>query len=125
MGEYDKSIATANRLIQLKGRTVSLIDYKSDVDDSEKPWRGPASTPVVNDTINGKVVFLDFERKEIDGKNILATDQKVLVPVIIIGSKDITQYKVLIDGSKRYNISLFNELKPGDDVVFYTLRARK
>ncbi len=75
MSNYDRPRATVLRLLTKRGKAVVLTRGRDDADydPTDGTWSGDA--PI---ELKGVGVFLDFEAFELNGKDVLATDKKML-----------------------------------------------
>ena len=71
---YTKLAATANRLLGLNGKSVTIVRTAKGTYD---PAAGE-TTGDTNQNIVGNAVFVNFKNSEIDGKNILSSDKKMI-----------------------------------------------
>jgi len=131
VSEYSSAIDLAARLIIKKGREV-IFRHKvaaptdgtpSGADD--EPWnKADPSWP----TQKLKMVFLDYEQKEIDGTNIKSGDKKVLMFAKGVKYQPNTSDQIVElpkHGGKTWNIVDVDKLQPGEEVVMYTLQVRR
>ena len=111
MADYAGLAATANRLIEANGRTLTLRTFAPSGD----AWN-PTLTPTDSSVIG---VVLKFSAAEV-GDLVQADDKKILF------SADVspTAQDKIIDGSIVYSIVSVNEIKPGPTSVLYIVQAR-
>ena len=126
MGEYDSSVALAQRLLTKKGASAILRStVVSTPPDPSKPWIPGPSTPTDQ---NVKALFLNYAQKYIDGTLIRTGDQQVYLP-----SMDITGAPIFpaIDGliirgtEKPWKIIGIDPLKPGEQQIMFTVQVRQ
>lgn len=117
---YLTNRATATRLINKKGRTVTLSNKVVTTPDPAEPWNKTPGTDVTEDT---KAVIMKYELKEIDGELVKVGDMKALVPYI--EGVDVKNFDTLIDGSETWKIKKVTPVQPGDTLIFYRLNLRK
>ena len=132
MGEYDSAIAIAQRLIQTKGRAVSIRrDLGTTPVDAAKPWLG--TQPSTSDTatfaaffdarITGLLARLapgrDLERTPFEAEGVVA-----LVPASGLSFAIEPEMK-LVDGPTVWHITSAEAIRPGLDAVLYVLELRK
>lgn len=128
---YTSLRATAERLIEENGRTLTLVrkDQGNPVDPA-KPWR--ASTGAAEITVDVIGVVLEFEKDEVDGTLVLKTDKRVFVAdksVVDEGGSaanlKIEDYSDLVDGTTRYRIINPTTIEPGGQRIYYDLQVRQ
>lgn len=128
MGVYDSQVALALRLIQEKGKAITLQQVNTIVPDDAKPWETSAETP---DPIVMRAVFLNFNHQDVETHHrmgdteIDAGDVKALVaadPAIAyvpsVGDN-------ITDEETTYSIEWVQVLAPNGQKILFTLRLRK
>lgn len=115
MSIFAKAQATAQRLIDKYGRTITLRRGNPGAYNPTSGGFSGAST--VDHTV--KAVFTNYNEAEIDGEIIQRDDMRVL----IAGTKP-EKDDILIDGSKKSTIVNVKETKPGDLAVLWEAQAR-
>ena len=119
MGEYDGSAAMALRLIQKKGRTVTLRTksgtYNPDTDDFSSQTEDDASV---------KAVFTNYSNSQIDGELVRRGDKRLLMAALGLESSPSGRDQV-IDGDDTYKIISFETIQPGDTPILYKVQVRK
>lgn len=122
---YGPLAAKAVTLIAKYGKTVTLERATSaNPADANKPWRGPVQAAPLTRTPKGLVA--SWEKNEIDGEHIRATDIKLLVAgqdAQLVGV-DIERFTIATVDTVAYGCTNVNPVKPGDTVLLYTLRLR-
>lgn len=123
MGAYDAAMETTVRLLRAKGQAIVLVETTDGPPpDPEKPWKPGAPIQVEHPSVG---VFLDFTAKEMgEDSRILQGDLKCLMPAKGLAVVPDTGMKV-IRGVKSYAIVRYEELKPADDPIMYTLHCRE
>jgi len=131
MGEYESAIALAQRLIQQKGRAVSIRrDVGTLPVHSAKPWLG--TQPSTSDTATFAAFFdtrvsellarlapgRDLERTTLEGEGAVA-----LVPASGLAFAIEPEMK-LVDGTTVWHITRAEAIRPGPDAVLYVLELR-
>lgn len=124
-----KIIAKAKLLIEREGRAISLLKPSVTNSDATKVWRGSVADATPAETRNVKGVFTNFEKSEIDGKNILFSDYKIIIPSTdlldaAITESDMDGYTKISDGSNQYQIVHYKVIKPGNVIYIYQIQAR-
>lgn len=123
---YDKLAQTAVRLIAKTGRSVTLQKLDATPEDSNKPWKGPA-TPTVADSADLIATFvpagggglgLDF----IDDELLKRAEQ---VALIAPSEKDVSEFHAVLDGSSRWKIEWVQVLKPAEKVLLYIVGVKR
>lgn len=128
MGEYDKALALAQRLIAKKGRAVSLQRLTSTPTDASMPWKGQGS-PVVEQTLAVQAVFLPHTGTIDLGKYLEITEDLLKrceqVALIAGSTVDLTTFHQFLDAGSTWKIEWMRELKPGDLTVLYVFGVKR
>ena len=132
MGEYDSAIALAQRLIETKGRAVSIRrDVGTTTVDPAKPWLGMqptfSDTPTfaaffdarISDLLERLASQSRPERTAVEGEEVLA-----LVPASGLGFVIEADMK-LVDGFTVWHVMRAEAIRPGTDGILYVLELRK
>ena len=120
MPEYDKAIALAKRLIDKKGRIVTVFQRETAASDSDKPWD---VDEVQRLTFDAKAVAFPVESKYVDGTNVLITDKQMFLAAVDASFAITPQCKVRDKGYDNQVIKV-EALEPGDQAVLYTVVMR-
>ena len=120
--DYPALIATAQRLITENGRSVTFVEFDTTLDDSDKPWRGPAdprATP--ESTLTVDAVFVEPLSVEQLGsstriKDLLARSDKIMI-VSPGANVDLTIFQEVVDGSESWKIQGVETLQPGSEII--------
>ncbi len=123
MNEYIKSIATAKKLIEKKGRPFILqrnlsISYTS----INQPWDG-VGTSLLKVSIIG--VFLNYKQLYFSSTIIKAGDQKLLVAADSLGDLIPSQSDIIVDCGATWQVINIDIVKPGTEVIMYSFQLRK
>ena len=127
MADPVKLAATAKRLIDANGRTVTLVKHDSVPSDPDMPWRG-VSTPVAA-TVTGKAVFVPRTQalasfaEYIDGT--LTEGEYALFPASDDDGYDLELFDVMIDDSVNWKIVLTEIIAPGDTRILYMFQVKR
>lgn len=129
MSEYQSAIDLAARLIIKKGREAIFRVPRAPVAvDPDRPWDKTTPSGSTPDDQTLKMVFLDYEQKEIDGTDIKSGDKQVLMFAKGVRNTPKSGNKIVElpkHGGATWNIVSVEALKPGEDVVMYTLQVRR
>lgn len=131
MVNYVKIAATAKRLIEANGRTVSLVRLDRDPADPDMPWRGPAvvdSAPYDPlDYPSPKAVIVPYTEDDIDGTLVRHGDKRAYVAATstAVAALNLAEYDGLIDNGEQYKIVSVNILNPGEIIILYEMQLRK
>jgi len=120
MSEYDSAIALAKRLIDKKGRTVTLMLSENAASDEEKPWE---VDEVQRRRVDVKAVVVPIESKYVDGTTVLVTDKQMFIAAADTTFPITPQAKVRDKGYDLQIVSV-DKLEPGDQTVLYTVIVR-
>ncbi len=124
MVNYVRLAATAKRLIDKNGRTLTFRKRSSTPKDPAKPWRGNVETPAAELTPKGVVlpisgtdfgdsVFTDFELFKTYTKFAMIAANSVAT------GNDLQTFSTVEDGGRAYTIGEVAELKPGPVPLVY------
>lgn len=127
MSEYQSAIDLAARLIIKKGREAIFQHFVAgEVANPDKPWE-KTPRPPVEQTL--KMVFLDYEQKDIDGTKIKSGDKQVLMFAKGVLNDPVANADKIKElpkhGGATWAIVKSEPLKPGDETVMYTLQVRR
>jgi hypothetical protein len=124
MGEYTSAVALATRLLEKKGRLVTLLRKPTQtVSNVAKPWRVDKTSYT---RLPLKGVFLDAPLEGLrGGKNpgderwcILAAKTAAGVTVL-----EPSLAELIEDGTKTYSIEAVTRLQPGDTAIAYSVKV--
>ncbi len=132
MGEYDSAIALALRLIQTKGRPVSIRrDLGTTPIDGAKPWLGTQPSPsdsatfaVFFDTRIAELLARLAPGRELERTTFESEETVALVPASGLAFAIEPEMK-LVDGATVWHITRAETIRPGVDGVLYVLELRK
>jgi hypothetical protein len=125
MANYVKLAATAKRLIELNGRTVTLVRKTRAPADAAKPWRGPSGT---GNTVvaSPKAVIYPATEKNEDGTLVSRGFEKAMVAHDSISpAQDLSDIDSIIDGSVTYKVIKAYRIGPGDVVIHYEFDLKR
>jgi len=125
VAQFDNFIDLAKKLINKNGRPINLLQETKTTPDATKPWRAVNVKSTL--PLNGvKAVFIDYSINEIGGGLIKRGDKKCLIASddVAIQKADIRNYDLVIDGAEEWVIKNMTVLRPGDQVLMYTLQLR-
>lgn len=128
MPDHVALAATAKRLIEANGRTVTVRRLDRTITDPSKPWRGtsdPRATP--NATASVKAAFVDPSSAASMGlmlsdPNLVASIDSVALIAATSTVADLATFDEVVDGSLVLKIDNIDVLKPGDVKMLYVLR---
>lgn len=122
MGEYDRAIATAQRLIAKKGMSVTWEQQTNGTPtDPGKPWRPSGAAPTEK-TVN--IVFLPYNRENQQFLSMLAgTEVPKGNEYGLMGAVDFEPNlkDTVVRGTQRLGIETIDRLAPNGQVVLYTI----
>lgn len=131
MVDYTKLAATAKRLIEANGRTITLYRRDRTPANASEPWRGPSSTPAETIAVVGVVVpprgtGLSSIIRDLEGSLVKAFDEVALIAtdsVVAAGSTaaDVRGCDSVSDGSRAWKIEVVEELAPGGTSLIFAL----
>lgn len=122
MAAYSKARLLAQRLIQKKGRLVRVNFPPCEVAaDPDRPWEKTKGAP---DFIDAKAVFVMSTRKPLAGTTFEVGEEEILISALDINDREITKKCTITDGTRKLNIHDTVPLKPGEELVMFTLYAK-
>lgn len=134
MTNYPRAAATAKRLIEANGRTVTLRKENRLPADNSKPWRGPDTTAAPDVSEGGASLtvlacFVGVSGTSLGkrAKDVADASLKDLQSVALVassslsGTPDLSQFDTLIDGSQIYRIIATEELRPSTLSIMWEL----
>jgi hypothetical protein len=125
MGEYDSSVALAQKRIKKKGQPVVLRHYTTAaLPDPDKPWV-PGERTQVDQTV--MAVWLDYSQQYIDGETIRTGDQRVFMPSTDTAGNPIdpgVDY-IVVRGSQIWKVVRPKPLQPGEQTVMFEVQLRQ
>lgn len=122
-----KLAATAKRLIEKHGRTVSIVKHGSTDASGTKPWRG-VSAPVVA-TVTGKAVFvpktfvLTSFTADVDG--VSEEGEYALFAADNDDGENLETFNVMQDGGRDWKLLRTELIAPGDTRVLYMFQVQR
>jgi hypothetical protein len=123
MVNYVRSAATAKRLIEENGRTVTLYRKVRTPLDSDKPWRGPdtsAVTPNPNIVAQVKAVIYPVREEDVDdGLVRLGMETAMVAHDSLDPSQNLSDIDAIKDGSYTYKVVKAAVIGPGDTKIVY------
>lgn len=119
--------ATAKRLIDKHGRTVTLLKHGSTPADGNKPWRG-VSAPV-DATVTGKAAFVPrtfiLASFAADFDGVLEESEYALFAADNDDGELLETFNVMQDGSRDWKIMRTELIAPGDTRVLYMMQVKR
>lgn len=122
--DYAALAATAKRLVEANGRSVTIRKRSRTPADGSKPWRGTTSQV---DTSVVTAVLVPFESKDVDGELIRRDDMMCIIAASStnVSAEDLEDYDSLLDGSTIYKIVNTKLYEPGDTRLVYVIQLRR
>jgi len=131
VGVYDGARATAKRLIKQYGRAVTLRRNATGAAlvDANKPWLGRAQSPQDAGTyaVFGAVAVADMLSRLGVAGGVAATeglDTVALVAASGLAFEPDSGTRV-VDGSRTWEVTHVDVVKPGADPIYYALGLKK
>lgn len=128
MGNYDRQVATAERLIREKGKPVQVVRQSTTLPDPNRPWEPGEPVETLTDAYG---VFLNFNAQDMEtmskmagASEIQSSDRKVLLAAAAAGAPLTTNDK-LRDADGDWSIEWVQVLAPNGENILYTVRARR
>jgi hypothetical protein len=121
--DYNKSAATAQRLIKKFGVDASFRRIEGTVDPT-KPWEGETETEVGYETIACLIPLSATDIKLMPDGTSLDTAQRCLMEAVELSQEPTLADRVLING-EYWQIINISPLKPATVNVFWDMIVRK
>lgn len=116
---YADMVETAAELIEEFGQTGKLR--------VETPGDGPSydpGEPTITDHL-AIMAVLEFEKSDVDGTRVLATDKRILVAAKGLVVEPSTDHQLLDAAGQAYSVIAVDPLSPAGVPVFYWVQARR
>ena len=137
MPNYDRLLATANRLITKAGRPIVLSRQDRTLADPARPWKGNLQTgdggvPVTLETVGCFVppnTVREFgitslgEGTEL--RDLLTLSQQIIIIPGNVIQTDFRQFTSVIDRGERWGIMAFQVLRPGPVMLLGFVGVRR
>ena len=128
MADFVKLAATAKRLVEKNGRTLSLYKRSVTPANSSQPWRGTGVADTTGDPLDviGCVVPASGSgfgrRRVVDGELAEAFEQVALVAAssVPVGI-DLERFSTIVDGKRAWKIDNVEKLQPADVPLVFVL----
>lgn len=116
--DYARLAAMAAKLIEKFGQD-GQVRVPGATGASHNPTPGtPTDHPA-------KFVITSFDRRDVDGTRVLATDKKALVAAKALTVEPTTSHRLLEADGKSYSIAAVETLKPATTPLVYVLQVRR
>lgn len=132
MPNYTRLAATAERLIEGAGRSITFYKRTTTPADPAKPWRGPAdSTEDEGETTVATVIGVyvtpsDSELGQLmEALNLVKRRGSRFLVAALSTTEDLTTYQYIKDGTQIYAIEKADLLKPGGVALLYDFEVKK
>lgn len=131
MPDYVRLAATASRLIEKSGRSITFVKLNETADDPAKPWRGPPDGGDTNLPLFGVFVPPNTVRQfglSALGEGTEFDDLVTRSEQIIItfqGENDLRDYTEVEDRGERWGIIGLQVLRPGDTTLLAFVGVRR
>ncbi len=135
MVDFNKSRATAKRLIEANGRSITLISDPTAPASASEPERGPDfSTGSTEATVIGAFVpaagsgFGKDVMRVPGAESLHEFEEFILVAATsleAVTSVDINNFDRVRDGSTMWTLGMVETLRPADDEIIYQLGIKK
>ncbi|MCP4897716.1 MAG: hypothetical protein GY906_12150 [bacterium] len=122
MVDFIKLAATAQRLINANGRSVSIVKHGKTPSDMNKPWRGE-STPVIA-TVTGIASFVPMQQIENNDGVRRGTDY-ALFAADDDGGNELEDFDVIIDGGVTWQILDAKLINPASKRIMYQFEVKR
>jgi hypothetical protein len=119
MVNYVRSAATAKRLIEENGRTVTLVRKTRTAEDPALPWRGPVDPGNTTVAQVKAVIYPVTEKDAIDGLVRLGMETAMVAHDSLTPGQDLSDIDAIIDGSNTYKVVKAVVIGPGDTKIVY------
>jgi hypothetical protein len=130
--DYDRMLATAQRLIGNAGRTITLRRLNNTPTDSNKPWRGnasPTTPPAESVQISAvavppaSLIQLGF-RVELRDDVVQRGSQVLIAAPPTSGETDLGDFDEMVDSdNKVFKVKVLDTLRPAETTLLYFLEV--
>lgn len=125
--DYAKLAATALRLIEATGRSVTFERLVKEAADPSKPWRG-AQEQAVDATLTQAATFVPPTGAGL-GKETVTPEMLARVQqVCLVGPSatfDLNRTSAIIDGGVKWMVDWVYELKPGSTSLLFAIGVKR
>lgn len=135
MVDFTKAAATAQRLVEANGRSVSFLKDNRDPDNAAEPWRGTSTAPAGGqggDTQTGIGCFVPASGsglgrlvQDTTGQLVTAFEQVCLVAADSLPGIDLEGFDRVLDGAVSWKIKARGQLKPATTPVLWVLGLKR
>lgn len=126
MADFVKLAATAERLINANGRTVTVVQQGNTPADVDKPWR--SATTTARASVSGKAVFVsssDLGYVVNNPDNVKRAEQVALFSANDDGGRSLEDFDLIVDGSVNWKITHAEVLAPADTRIMYLFEVNR
>jgi hypothetical protein len=128
VADFVKLAATAKRLIEKNGRTLSLYKRSTTPANALQPWRGTAAADADGDPLDLIVCVVPasgsgFGRERVvDGELAEAFSEVGLIAASSVpAGVDLERFSSLVDGKRAWKINKVGKLQPADVPLVFVL----
>lgn len=124
--DYTATAATALRLVEKFGKTVSVHQLATTPADGSMPWKGPtdprtpyASTKSVKAVMVGPDSLVQMGLARADSDLVKSSSQVLIVAPGPSEQTDLTQYHEVTNGDEVMRITAATMLRPADLIILF------
>lgn len=131
MPDYTRLAATALRLVQNAGRSITFVRLNETASDPAQPWKGPASGGETTLDLTGVFVPPNTVRQfglsalgegtEFD--DLVTRSEQIIITAQ--GENDLRSFTEVVDRSERWGIIGLQVLRPGDTTLLAFVGVRR
>ena len=127
MANFTTLAATAKRLIDANGRSITIVKFGSSPQDTDKPWRGKREYHVAEVTGFGAFVPASELKTTIaqDTDGILRENEYVLFAANDDGGHDLRDFDAIEDGGRTWKILAVELIAPASTRVMYQIEVQR
>jgi hypothetical protein len=119
--------ATAKRLIDANGRTITVVKFGSVPQDSDKPWRGRREYHEAE--VQGKAVFvprtLNLASRTEDQDGVDRQMDYFYFAANNDGGFELETFDAIVDGARTWKIASVELIAPADTRVLYQIEVQR
>lgn len=126
MADFAKLAATALRLIEKNGRTVSFFKRSTTPANALQPWRGTAALDATADPVDVVACVVPASgsgfgrRRVVDGELAEAFEQVALVAASSFpAGVEVERLSTVLDGKRSWKVENVEKLQPADVPLVY------
>lgn len=123
MADFTRLAATAKRLIEKNGRSVTVIKQGKTPTDATKPWRGQDTTHLAS--VTGKAVFVQPSKAIQNIDQLKRAEQVAYFAAANDSGQTLETFDLIKDGSTLWKILRAELLQPATKKLLYQFEVAR